>query len=646
MLYIKNLYSKKTTISVLLFLASLLLVYLNYHFAEGLKWSFDDYINLKQLEFASDKESALDFIFNGIAGPTGRPISLLTFMVNYADWPNNPWGFIKISIIIHCINSALVFIIALRLFDLLPSLKKHKWFGACITGIVWATLPIHASGILMAVQRMTLISAFFIFLTLYIFILLRSKIKNNNLISLLFINTIIIAGGLLAIYSKENGIIVITLIALLEIFFFRIKKEERHIFWKAWLSSTLIVVPLLLLIYFTINYKSIQNNFHFYRGYELSSHIATQLIILWDYIKQIILPRSSVMGPFHDDHITYTWKTLQPWIALSAWILTLSISSYLYIKKNSITCKMLLFSILFYLASHQIESTFIPLELYFEHRNYVASLGIVFFVAILLSEIVNQTNKYLKSLMIASTIYIFYSFSLFQITTLWAQPLFAAEMWYKYHPNSPRAVQSLSSEYSIHSFENASQDILTEFSIRNKDVGIGIQSLFLSCKTDNNNLINIRNLSKQVAALEKPASITTYIDDLGELIRENKCGISLSEYDSFLDVLLENEKINRSPRVRHHVHYEKFLTLKEINSKNIQYIEFGKKAFYDFPSLSVGQNIALSLFSLSDFSGAIEWIENIPKYAPSKRQEKIWTLQLENLRSTILAIQEKIKDKR
>lgn len=642
--YIKDLYSKKTTISVLLFLTSLLLVYLNYHFAEGLRWSFDDYINLKQLEFASNKESALDFIFNGIAGPTGRPISLITFIANYADWPNNPWGFIKISIIIHSINSALVFIITLRLFDLLPTLKKHKWFGACVTGAIWAALPIHASGILMAVQRMTLISAFFVFLTLYLFILIRSKINKNNFINLVSINTLVATGSLLAIYSKENGIIVITLIALLEIFFFRNNSEKNNTLWKIWLSLTLIAVPLFLLFYLIKNYDSIQNGFYFYRGYELSSHIATQLIILWEYIRQIILPRPSVMGPFHDDHITYTWDMLKSWLALCAWILTLSISSYLYVKKHSIVNKIFLFTILFYLAAHQIESTFIPLELYFEHRNYIASFGIIFIIAISLAEIANRTNKYIISIMIASLLYLFYSFSLFQITTLWAQPMLATEMWYKYHPNSPRAVQSLSSEYSIHGFEKASQSILTDFSISNQDVGIGMQSLFLSCKTGNDNQINIKSLSKQVGNLKKPASITTYIGELGGLIRKNKCDIQLSEYNKFLDVLLENEKINHSPRVRHHIHYEKYLTLKEISSQNIEYIEFGKKAFYDFPSLSVGQNIALSLFSSSDFGGAVEWIDSIPKYAPSKREEKTWAIQLESLRSTILTIQKNIKE--
>ena len=43
------------------------------------------------------------------------------------------------------------------------------------------------------------------------------------------------------------------------------------------------------------------------------------------------------------------------------------------------------FAVLFFLASHALESSAFPLEMVFEHRNYLASLGPLLFLAYLVT---------------------------------------------------------------------------------------------------------------------------------------------------------------------------------------------------------------------------------------------------------------------
>ena len=94
---------------------SLLFVWLNYAQAVNLTWQFDDYLNLKLLSQASSHAGLFDFVFGGTAGPLGRPLSLISFLPNYADWTGNPWGVVRLNILIHCFNGLMVYAIAIRL---------------------------------------------------------------------------------------------------------------------------------------------------------------------------------------------------------------------------------------------------------------------------------------------------------------------------------------------------------------------------------------------------------------------------------------------------------------------------------------------------------------------------------------------------
>ena len=119
-------------------------------------------------------------------------------------------------------------------------------------------------------------------------------------------------------------------------------------------------------------------------------------------------------------------------------ILVLIIGSLLLKNKYSI----LSFSILWFFAGHTLESSFIPLEIYFEHRNYLPSFGIIFGLCFL-------TLNYIKSV---STLHIKYSLIFliicycilitiisFNEAKLWVTPKQQSLIWQSNHPLSQRA---------------------------------------------------------------------------------------------------------------------------------------------------------------------------------------------------------------
>jgi tetratricopeptide (TPR) repeat protein len=96
----------------------------------------------------------------------------------------------------------------------------------------------------------------------------------------------------------------------------------------------------------------------------------TEPRIIVFYLSQIFYPVADRLSLVHD--IEVSTGLFQPWKTLPAilFILGLTASATWQITKRPLFA----FAVLFFLLNHIIESTIIPLELIFEHRNYLPSL--------------------------------------------------------------------------------------------------------------------------------------------------------------------------------------------------------------------------------------------------------------------------------
>ena len=72
---------------------------------------FDDFGNLPVLGATGPVTHWVTFwryITSGAADPTGRPLPLLTFLIDAHNWPANPYRFKVTNVILHLINGALL----------------------------------------------------------------------------------------------------------------------------------------------------------------------------------------------------------------------------------------------------------------------------------------------------------------------------------------------------------------------------------------------------------------------------------------------------------------------------------------------------------------------------------------------------------
>jgi tetratricopeptide (TPR) repeat protein len=113
----------------------------------------------------------------------------------------------------------------------------------------------------------------------------------------------------------------------------------------------------------------------FFRGYErrLFNHterLMTQFRILVYYLYQIAYPNPASLNLSHD--FAVSTSLFSPWTTLPACVLIFGIlwSSWYFLPRFP----LLAFGGLFFLLHHSIESSLLPLEMVFEHRNYIPSM--------------------------------------------------------------------------------------------------------------------------------------------------------------------------------------------------------------------------------------------------------------------------------
>lgn len=395
----------------------------------GLSGGFmlDDYSSLPSLFKTIDSCGFWCGVMSGSTGPTGRPISLLTFAVQANYWPH-AYSFKLINVFIHLANTALVFfILKLLLKRLYPA--SPFFYISLFSAVLWAIWPLQVSSVLYAIQRMVLISSFFVLLGVLFYLYCRVRLETiwkGELNKWLFLCFGLSIFGLLAIYSKESGILLLVYICVLEGSIFRIvdRKEmtghsESDIYLKIFRLGGLCFPFSLFVI--VILYKYVGNAEYFYmtREFNLEERLLTQGSVITDYIQSLILPKVSDLGLYHDAY-PVSKSLFEPFSTLISWLfIAITICLAWLLRKKYLFLSIAIF---WFYAGHILESTILPLELYFEHRNYLPSI----FIALAL---VLGTFKLFATASRLSVRYIFMLISLVYVCMILAITYSQTRLW-------------------------------------------------------------------------------------------------------------------------------------------------------------------------------------------------------------------------
>jgi len=397
---------------------------------------FDDGPNLDALVhiqgagiFTSD---FWEFVLSGGAGPTGRPISLFTFALQADFWPDSSRAFKLVNLLLHCLNASLIYLICRLLTGVLNTSRTQGTVIALACALIWGLHPVHTSSVLYAIQRMALLSNCFMLTGIFLHLKLRLNYSHHrHQLILLTINLGLT--GLLALFSKENAPSLVFYLLVIE--HTLLVSQPVHSGLKYWryLFLWLPVVLVILLPLFFL--EKLQGGFAASFDFSMTERLLTESRILWQYLSVLLLPTTGAMGLFHDITVsTSLFAPLTTMFSIAAWLAFLCLA-LVYQGKN----RLLLFGLLWFWSGHVVESTLLPLELFFHHRNYLAFMGLVFCAIV---GFVNTLPAALGSYRVKLLIGAFYVLMLFLNTTrismLWSEPLELSQRWYEADPDTQR----------------------------------------------------------------------------------------------------------------------------------------------------------------------------------------------------------------
>lgn len=329
---------------------------------------FDDQANLvanpSLRVFDGSLASLLEASTGGAASPLGRPLSLASFAANYHFWGEAPFSFKLTNLLLHLANGLLVYWLARTLLPRLTDTSDARvaplWVAA-----LWLLHPINLTPVLFVVQRMTSLSAFFALAALNLYLHGRPAAGRVRWPYLALAFLVCWPAGTLA---KETALLLPLFVLLFE---WLALGGLRAIpaTWLRYGAASVVLAGTATLIF---NWQFVANTYQ-YRDFTIGERLLTEARVLWMYVGQMLLPWPTLFSLHHDD-IAISRSLFAPLLTLPA------IVGWLFAAGFAITQRerrpWLTFAVFWFLAGHALESSLLGLELAYEHRNYLPSIGI------------------------------------------------------------------------------------------------------------------------------------------------------------------------------------------------------------------------------------------------------------------------------
>ncbi|WP_347484671.1 hypothetical protein ABFV80_002465 [Vandammella animalimorsus] len=423
---------------------------------------FDDFANLAPLGKSDGGVHNFDtlraYLQSGFAGPTGRPISLLSFLLDARDWPADPFSFKRTNLILHALCATMILACSVVMLRALSWPENRVWPVALLGATLWLLHPLWISTTLYAVQRMAQLAALFVLLGLWAWLHGRQYLPSSPRRAYVWMSLAVLFGTVLAVLSKENGILLPVLIGVVE-WVLASQHEVTHaarpsLFWRA----IFLYLPSILVIGYLLSLVDFSEDAWPHRDFTQPQRLWTESRILWGYLGLLWLPRVEAWGLFQDAYPLSTgW--LEPVSTLMAAIGLIGVVALgVFVRK-----KYPLWSVglLFFLAGHLLESTTVGLELYFEHRNYLPAAFMFLPLGQALFGLYERNAGYLAAAP-GLVIFIILCSLLYARAALWSDVEHLQLHWALRQPQSARAQEALISYLLAHGEATQARRVLED----------------------------------------------------------------------------------------------------------------------------------------------------------------------------------------
>ncbi|MDV3503070.1 hypothetical protein [Marinobacter sp. M-5] len=624
----------KYILSLLLPFALLTVVILLYKPGITGPFLLDDPIHFQKLA-GNDGEidtaaEVLDLISSG-SSATGRPLSFLALLIDDNAWPAPALEFKFTNVLIHTLNALLVFWLVYRILLIVKKdSKKESVFLGFVIALIWAISPIQVSAVFMTIQRMTLLSGTMSVLALILLTYAWSEDNRLKATAFIFLSGIVTLIGLL---FKETAVSVVFYAACMGFLVKQSKNESPHLYKTAILFSAVLV--LMLVSYYGIN-ASRMHELYAKRDFTMIERLMTQGRVILDYLVQIFIPRMSATGAFHDDY-EVSRELFQPISTFLSWCFLLGTLAFSTLFRRKIP--LAFFGIGWFLFGHILESTFLPLELYFEHRNYLPLLGL--WIAIVVGTYTFLAKK------ITVLIFIPYILILAFVThssaSTWGQSGVLFHVWLQDKPESLRArLEVVRHELEQGRFIQAKKVFRDGQANTTNDAGYYLYGFIVDrCNHFNGSFIEY-DLEELLHVIERAKFEHASLEGLNWLTERagtDRCDLDLNDLETIISAYLESSSFHQvtGARISIENNMARLAKIQGDLGKSIYYLESN----YDL-SNDVGYllNAAYLLGSAGLFEDAEEFLQRSENHINSSinpLEKKKNSIELNDVKEVIEA---------
>jgi len=544
---------------IIALLAALILTVLVYLPGLHGPFAFDDVTNILQnkglVMHSLHWDQLMQAALSADAGPFKRPLSSLSFAFNIYFSGMDATAFKITNLIIHLLNGLLI-------YTLLRQILRH-WSdtkiidsGAVVLWLpllcasAWLLHPLNLTAVLFIVQRETSLCSLFILLgcVLYMHGRLRMLAAKSGW-PWLYIGTAV--SGLLAIFTKETGLLLPVYLLVIEICVFRFSARNQRVDYRLSIFFGLFLILPLCLGLLWLGFR--HGGFLSYvgRDFTLSERLLTETRVIWDYIRWTLFPRLPDLGLYHDD-ITLSTGLLAPATTLLSilGLVALLVTAVLTWKKRP----WITFGILWFFTGQLLESTVFPLEIAFEHRNYLADMGILFAVfGFILTERSRLLSiRYRVGILLA--LVLTYGAVTCMRAYVWRSTLSLVKTQAANHPRSPYATYALGQELTNlvlagdkQLLPEAKAALAHSMSLPSSGIIPGAALALLESQTSgDNDPVNFTRMAQRLRTHAISASDQQALVSLVECANADNCHFPTSALQSLFDAALANPHIRET----------------------------------------------------------------------------------------------------
>ena len=365
-----------------------------------------------------------------------RPVAMASFMASAWLGDGSVFAYKLGNLILHLLCGILALVLIRRLLRLDVRLADHYRSLAVFILAIWLLHPMHVSTVLYVVQRMAQLATLFTLAALIVYLIGRQQLSegNSRMAALnLFIGVPLLT--ILGLLSKQNAAAIPLLCLVLELAYF---SGRRHVAVYAFFAA-LLILPGAAATGLLIVSPDV-----FLAGYAdwdftLTQRLLTQPRVIFDYIAMWVAPRSPAMGLYTDGYVV-SKSLISPATTAPALLGLIAISAIAALKRKShptVFAGWFLF-----LGAHVVESTFLPLEMYYEHRNYLPSIGVLLALTGVIGGYASNSRRIVgrRAILFATSATVAaLSFATFGRVLVWQNEATIVAQAIRYHPESTRA---------------------------------------------------------------------------------------------------------------------------------------------------------------------------------------------------------------